>query len=145
MLKFGRNGAFMRDALRFAPRERLLDFLRTEGVEPVLTDDFYYFPASGKARDVADAFLRASNAEVRTDCEVTDIQVSDGKVAGVTLKTGDFLPADAVILAAGGCAWSGLGSSAGGSPSFSGTAGARRKRTKSSAWRRIVSIPFSAM
>ena len=113
MLKFGRNGAFMRDALRFAPRERLLDFLRTEGVEPVLTDDFYYFPASGKARDVADAFLRASNAEVRTDSEVTDIQVSDGKVAGVTLKTGDFLTADAVILAAGGCAWSGLGSSAG--------------------------------
>lgn len=29
-------------------------------------------------------------------------------------------------------------------PSFSGTADARRKRTKSSAWRRIVFIPFSA-
>ena len=67
MLKFGRGGPFMRNALRFAPRERLLDFLRTEGVDAVLTDDFYYFPASGKARDVADAFLRASNAEVRTD------------------------------------------------------------------------------
>ena len=60
MRKFGRNGQFMRDALRFAPREFLLDFLRTERVEPELTDDFYYFPASGKARDVANAFLHYS-------------------------------------------------------------------------------------
>ncbi|MBQ6597151.1 MAG: aminoacetone oxidase family FAD-binding enzyme [Lentisphaeria bacterium] len=113
MRKVGRNGQFMRDALRFAPREFLLDFLRSERVEPELTDDFYYFPASGKARDVANAFLHASGAEVRTGKEAVSIEISAGEVDGVTLADGEFLDAEAVILAAGGTAWAGLGSEAG--------------------------------
>jgi len=113
MRKFGRNGKFMRDALRAFPREKLLAFLRSAGVEPVLTDGFYYFPASGRARDIAEAFLRASEAEVRTETEAATIEISGGAVSGVTLRGGETLAADAVILAAGGCAWAGLGSSAG--------------------------------
>ena len=113
MRKFGRNGQFMRNALRAFPREKLLTFLRSEGVEPVLTDDFYYFPASGRARDISDAFLRVSGAEVRTETEVVDIETKDGAATGVVLKNGERISADAVILAAGGCAWAGLGSSAG--------------------------------
>ncbi len=113
MRKFGRNGQFMRNALRFAPREFLLDFLRSEHVEPDLTDDFFYFPASGKASDVADAFLHASQAEVRTGTEVVSIDITAGKVDGVTLSNGEFLTSDAVILAAGGTAWAGLGSESG--------------------------------
>ena len=113
MCKFGRNGLFMRDALRFAPREYLLDFLISEQVKPELTDDFYYFPASGKAQDIANAFLKASGAEVRTGMEVTDIRINDNQVCGVTLANGDILNAEAVILAGGGTAWAGLGSDAG--------------------------------
>ena len=113
MQKFGRNGSFMRDALGFAPREYLLDFLRSERVEPELTDDFYYFPASGKAGDVARAFLNASGAEIRTGAEVVSIEISDGKVSGVRLSNGDFLASGTVILAAGGNAWAGLGSDSG--------------------------------
>ena len=113
MRKFSRNGPFMRNALRFAPREFLLDFLRSEGVEPELTDDFYYFPASGKARDVADAFLHASRAEVRTGTEVVSIDIQAGKAVGVTLADGGFLASEAVILAGGGTAWTGLGTGAG--------------------------------
>lgn len=113
MRKFGRNGQFMRNALRFAPREFLLDFLRSEHVEPELTDGFFYFPASGKARDVAEAFLRASRAEVRTGMEVVSIDIQNGKVDGVTLANGDFLASEAVVLAAGGTAWAGLGSGSG--------------------------------
>ncbi|MBO4630737.1 MAG: aminoacetone oxidase family FAD-binding enzyme [Lentisphaeria bacterium] len=113
MRKFGREGFFMRDALRSASREFLLEFLHSEGIEPVIADGFHYFPASGRARDLADAFLRASGAEVRTRSEVSAIETADGGVSGVTLKTGDFIPAGTVILAAGGCAWEGLGTSAG--------------------------------
>ncbi len=113
MRKFGRNGQFMRDALRFAPREFLLDFLISEQVEPELTDDFYYFPASGKARDVANAFLHASEAEIRTGMEAVSINISAGKADGVTLAGGEFLASETVILAAGGTAWAGLGSEAG--------------------------------
>ena len=113
MRKFGRNGSFMRNALRFAPREYLLDFLRSERVKPELTDDFYYFPASGKAGDVARAFLHASEAEIRTGAEVVSIDISGKKVCGVRLSNGDFLASETVILAAGGKAWAGLGSDAG--------------------------------
>lgn len=108
MRKFGRNGAFMRDALRFAPRQWLLDFLESRNVRTILTDSFYYFPASGQARDIYEAFVSASGAEVRTGAEVTGIRVEEGSVRGVELRDG-FLLADAVILACGGCAWTGLG------------------------------------
>ena len=113
MKKFGREGFFMRNALRCASREFLLNFLHSEGVENVIADGFYYFPASGRARDIADAFLRASGAEVRTGSEVSGIETVSGRVSGVTLGTGEFLAAEAVILAAGGCAWEGLGTTAG--------------------------------
>ena len=45
--RFGRNGLFLRDALRVAPREWLISFLESQGVKALLTDGFYYFPASG--------------------------------------------------------------------------------------------------
>ncbi|OQA86154.1 MAG: tricarballylate dehydrogenase [Lentisphaerae bacterium ADurb.Bin242] len=112
MRKFGRNGAFMRDALRSAPREWLLDFLESRNVRAVLTDSFFYFPASGRARDVFDAFASASDAEIRTGAEVTGIRVENGAVRGVELP-GGFLPAESVVLACGGCAWAGLGTSKG--------------------------------
>lgn len=111
--KFGRNGAFMRDALRYAPREFLLDFLKSENVKAVLTDDFYYFPASGKARDVAEAFWHASEAEIRTGQEVSALELDGKSICGARLKNGIFLPAEAVVLAGGGCAWGGLGTKAG--------------------------------
>lgn len=113
MKKFGRNGAFMRNALRFAPRERLLEFLKSAGVETVLTDGFFYFPASGRSRDILNAFLHASGAEVRTFSEVVSISADNAGVAGVELQSGERIPARAVVLAAGGCAWNGLGSMAG--------------------------------
>ena len=113
MRKFGRNGFFMRDALGFASRDHLLEFLRSEQVEPELSDDFYYFPASGRAGDVAKAFLDASKAEVRTGAEAVSIEITGKNVCGVRLSDGDLLPSEAVILAAGGNAWAGLGSDAG--------------------------------
>lgn len=108
MRKFGRNGAFMRNAMQFAPRQWLLDFLESRKVRAVLTDSFYYFPASGYARDIFDAFASASGAEIRTGAEVTGIALENGAVRGVELHDG-VLQANCVILACGGCAWAGLG------------------------------------
>lgn len=113
MRRFGGHGAFMRPSLRFAFREEFLDFLHRSGVKTELRDDFYYFPASGRASEVAAALVTAARAEIRTNCEVAAIVVRDGKTAGVILKNGDRLSAAAVILAAGGCAWAGLGTAAG--------------------------------
>ena len=44
MERFGRNGRFMTDALRAAPREFFLDLLQQEGIRPVVEDEIHYFP-----------------------------------------------------------------------------------------------------
>ena len=110
--RFGRNGLFLRDALRVAPREWLISFLESQGVKALLIDGFYYFPASGRARDILNAFLRAAHAELRTSSEVTEILTADGSVSGVRVD-GEAIAFDAVILAGGGTAWQGLGTSSG--------------------------------
>ncbi len=112
MEKFGRNGLFMRDVLCFAPREWLISFLETHGVPVQLTDGFHYFPKSGKARDILNAFLTASHAVVKTSSEVSEILTEDGAVSGIRVN-GIALPFETVILAAGGPAWKGLGSASG--------------------------------
>ena len=112
LARFGRNGRFLRDALRFAPREWLTAFLESHGVNVSLCDDFYYFPASGRARDILNAFLHAAHAELRTSSEVTEILTENHTVSGVRVN-GEAISFDAVILAGGGTAWQGLGTSAG--------------------------------
>lgn len=112
LARFGRNGRFLRDALRFAPREWLTAFLESHGVNVCLCDDFYYFPASGRARDILNAFLDAAHAELRTSSEVTEILTENHTVSGVRVN-GEAIPFDAVILAGGGMAWQGLGTAAG--------------------------------
>ncbi|MBO4304202.1 MAG: aminoacetone oxidase family FAD-binding enzyme [Lentisphaeria bacterium] len=112
MEKFGRKGAFMRNALALTFREWVTHFLKTRGVETVLTDNFYCFPASGGSSAVLEAFSR-SFPPVETSCEVTEILTESGRVIGVLLKDGRRLKSSQLILAAGGCAWAGLGTSAG--------------------------------
>lgn len=114
MASFGRNGKFMRNALNCFSRTHLLDFLEQHGVKAVLSDDFYYFPSSGKASDVQKAFLHAAQPRIRTGCEVRQIlKKEDGSVCGVLLSDGEKIFCNNVVLAGGSCAWKGLGSMAG--------------------------------
>ncbi|MBO5723766.1 MAG: aminoacetone oxidase family FAD-binding enzyme [Lentisphaeria bacterium] len=111
---FGRNGKFMRNALRLFYCDHLLRFLEKQGVKAVLKDDFYYFPASGRAADIRDAFLRAAQPQIRTGSEVVQILKDDqNSVCGIRLSTGEEISCRKVILAGGSCAWKGLGSMAG--------------------------------
>lgn len=112
MEKFGRKGAFMRNALALTFREWVTRFLKSRGVETILADDFYCFPASGGSSAVLEAFSR-SFPPVETSCEVTEILTESGRVAGVRLKDGRRLKTSRLILAAGGCAWAGLGTFSG--------------------------------
>lgn len=118
MAAFGRNGRFMTDALRVFGRDQLLDFLRSQGVEPVLEDGVHYFPKSRSAMDVRDAFLdRAvkAGAVLKTDMQITALRLTeDGSaVAGIETANG-FSPCSRVILAAGGMAMSTLGGTSAG-------------------------------
>lgn len=114
MDSFGRDGRFMSECLRAFPLEQLLEFLRSRGVKSELTDGFHYFPASGAASDVRDAFLgaaRANGAVLRTGVRVTRIVTDGGAVSGVETSSGETIAAPKIILACGGTAMPGLGGS----------------------------------
>ena len=114
MERFGRNGRFMTDALRAAPREFFLDLLQQEGIRPVVEDEIHYFPMNGRAPDVRDAFLRAARragAETRLSTGVRRIPVENGAVKGVETQSGETISAEHVILACGGTAAPALGGS----------------------------------
>ena len=114
MERFGRNGRFMTDALRAAPREFFLDLLQHEGIRPVVEDEIHYFPMNGRAPDVRDAFLRAARragAETRLSTGVRRILVENGAATGVETQSGETISAGLVILACGGTAAPALGGS----------------------------------
>ncbi|MBR4254528.1 MAG: aminoacetone oxidase family FAD-binding enzyme [Lentisphaeria bacterium] len=117
MAEFGRNGRFMVDALRAAPREFFLDLLLQEGIRPKVEDEIHYFPMNGRASDVRDAFLRAARragAETRPSVSVRRVLMENGSAAGVETVGGEILHAPHVILACGGTAAPALGGSASG-------------------------------
>ena len=117
MAEFGRNGRFMIDALRAAPREFFLDLLLHEGIRPKVEDDIHYFPMNGRASDVREAFLRAAKkagAETRSYAGVRRVLVEDGAASGVETEDGESVRASHVILACGGTAAPALGGTASG-------------------------------
>lgn len=108
---FGRSGRFMADALSFAPREWLLDFLAKHGVPTVATDEFHYFPSSGKSEDILNAFvleLRRLGVEIRTESKLESLVVQDGLLRGVQVN-GQPIFCAALVLACGGTAMWKLG------------------------------------
>lgn len=54
--KFGRQWRFLLPALQKFSGEKLLNFFEEHHLPLTLTDNFHYFPASGKARDVLELF-----------------------------------------------------------------------------------------
>lgn len=108
MEKFGRDGRFMQDALRNCSNEFLIGFLAKMGVPAVAEDGFHYFPVSGRAGDIAQAFYReaaAHGAVFLTDRTVE--KISPGFM--LELSSGETFKADKVILACGGKAFPSLG------------------------------------
>ncbi|MBN1867655.1 aminoacetone oxidase family FAD-binding enzyme [Candidatus Sumerlaeota bacterium] len=109
--RFGPKGRFVRSALRELGRDALLDLLATWGVPCHAPDGFHYFPKSGRASDVLAALRRRTGAldvELRTGSCVTALIVRDGRVKGVEAGAASF-ETDAVVLAAGGAGYPGLG------------------------------------
>lgn len=108
MEKFGKNGRFMQDALLEFPKEYLFDFLKNSQVPFSAEDGFHYFPDSGKARDIAEAFqktARKKNTRFLTECTVENIHPG----FKLELNSGETFHFDKVILACGGKAFPSLG------------------------------------
>ena len=105
------NGRFLYSALTdFSPADTV-SFFESGGVPLKTERGNRVFPVSDKARDLTDCLVRAAKkAGVRIcQCTVTGLIVRDGAVCGVS-EPGGKRPADAVILATGGCSYPQTGS-----------------------------------
>jgi hypothetical protein len=110
---FGRQGRFVLPALEAMDGPGLRRMLAELGVPSRVEDDFHVFPSSGRAGDVVTALLRECSrlgVEIRLSTPVEELLLDGGRAAGVRTPRGD-VPADGVILAAGGKGYAELGGS----------------------------------
>jgi predicted Rossmann fold flavoprotein len=110
---FGPNGVFLRNAFARFFNQDLIDFFAAHGVPTVVERGQRVFPASNDAHQVADAladYLRRNGARVRFKARVEELEAEDGRIAGVRTEEGEFLAAQAVIVATGGASYPGTGS-----------------------------------
>lgn len=109
---FGRTGKFLRQAFSQFFSTELMDFFERQGVPLVIERGGRVFPKSGRAYDVLDMFVRwleACNVRILTSTSVSDLIISEKKVAGVFCN-GTKMKADAVILTTGGASYPATGS-----------------------------------
>lgn len=100
-----RNPRFLYSALSAFMPQDMMALLEQNGCPVVVERGRRVFPASQKASDVTRTLarlLRESGVAVRLNARVRALDARDGRVCGVTLESGETLPADAVILATGG-------------------------------------------
>ena len=108
-----RNPRFLYSALSFFSPRDMIALLEENGCPVTVQRGKRVFPASEKASDVTKALsslLRKLNVTVQLNSEVRSLETEGGRITGVLLADGTFLPADAVILACGGLSYPSTGS-----------------------------------
>lgn len=116
--RFGAGGRFLRSAFHRFSDSDLISFLDSLGVETTVERGGRVFPKSGDAREVVDAFvgwLRRVGVSLETGVRVLSIGHSQSELTGLEIQRThggrDWLPAERVILAAGGASYPATGSS----------------------------------
>ena len=99
-----KNPRFLYSAFSVFSPDDVMSFFKENGVPLKTERGNRVFPVSDKAVDIVDALV---NSAKKYKCkfingEADSILTDDGMVSGVTLKNGDFIEADSVILATGG-------------------------------------------
>ena len=110
---FGPAVRFVGPALGLLGPDRLRTWLGKLGVPTAVEPGGGVYPASRKASDVLNALLAETKrlgVRILADVEVRALDLCAGAVAGLRTSAGP-MPADGVILAAGGRSWPKLGSS----------------------------------
>lgn len=110
--KLGKNGQFLFSALAvFGPKE-IIDFFEQRNLLTKIERGGRVFPASDKAQDVLETlikYLKENKVKIMIDSEVLGFEVKAGKIECVKLKN-EKIYANNFILAVGGLAYPGTGS-----------------------------------
>ena len=83
------NGKFLQGALHRFTNEDVMNLLEENGLPLVRERGGRVFPASGKAKDVTDTFLRMlreAGGRLETNCQATGLVFRSGSVAGVRYR-----------------------------------------------------------
>lgn len=107
------NGNFLYSAFYTFSNRDLIDFFNERGLETKVERGERVFPVSDKAADVLNTlhrFVMGNKVKILPNSPVRSIEAAKGRVTGITLKNGQKLECDAVILATGGASYPGTGS-----------------------------------
>jgi predicted Rossmann fold flavoprotein len=110
---FGKNGNFLRQALKLYGNQDVISFFHSHGVETLSERQGRVFPKSGKATDVVSALEKAcldSGVNLKTSCAVTGVNHHSDRIESVVCKEG-VLKADYFLFTVGGATYPGTGSS----------------------------------
>jgi len=111
MVKFGRDGRFMQDALKKFNHKDLISFFKEIGVETHAPDGFRVFPISHSSLTIISALqneMDRLNIKVLALQRVNRVLTTGYHVSGVKTQTHSFL-ANSVIIATGGLGYPVLG------------------------------------
>ena len=107
------NPKFLYSAFSEFDNGDLMELLRRAGCPLKVERGERVFPVSDHASDVTAALtrlLKERGVEVRLRVKVKEISVADGRVTGALLANGQYIRADAVVLATGGLSYPTTGS-----------------------------------
>ncbi len=113
MREVARNPRFLYSALSYFSPQDMMDLLTRSGCPVMVQRGRRVFPETEKASDVTRALLsllQKRGVQIRLNTEVSRLGTEDGRITGVYLKNGSFLPADKVIVATGGVSYPSTGS-----------------------------------
>ncbi|WP_283391514.1 NAD(P)/FAD-dependent oxidoreductase [Millionella massiliensis] len=113
LAKVRQGASFFESAFRAFDNRAAIRFIESLGVPLVCERGGRYFPASGRAWDVADALVSWAvrcGVEIRCYAAVALLRLDGGRVAGVKLVGGETVAARAVLLATGGVSYPATGS-----------------------------------
>jgi len=115
--KYGREGDFLLHALSiFGPKE-IVDFFEKRGLRMKVERGKRIFPKTDSAKDVLDiltGYLAENKVEIMTNSEVKEIIANQNRISKIVLKNGKDISAKNYIIATGGKAFPGTGSTGSG-------------------------------
>lgn len=112
LLRFGRNGRFLRQCFQQCFSQELITFFENKGLPLVIERGGRVFPESGRALDVVrvlNNWLQTKQVVIKKTAAATAIMVKNGRVSGVVCN-GKTMACDNVILATGGKSYPRTGS-----------------------------------
>ncbi len=112
-LNIPRNPKFLFSAYAACNPQDVMTLFEELGVPLKVERGNRVFPQSDKSSDIIramDRYLKRTGVLVRFNTKVDGLLVTEGRIAGVRLSSGETLPANSVILASGGASYPATGS-----------------------------------